>query len=314
MKVKSIPQPGDVLFFNSFDLETIVSGIAQTKIDPDANEATRTFGHVAIVISNLLALEAVPSDPDDMQSRIATLRDTTAIGKWTGSELRGGVRLIPIADLVVPIMHDEFEFVALRTLDVGDELVSNFTPFHRDVLPMLGSQYSIELLRQKTEARIPKALHRYLKSKFDWSSIPNDLATRIDIDPDLRTRIEKSLPDFSLPDAARTFFCSQAVIRCLRLSGIMPSDWGTDLVTPTGLYRLLVDHKWVDVSVLYRCAPDAKAFQNMSPMTHSASYTSTLAMTDLAIKQNAIALGAGLIDSSVEALSRLCEEVTKKLP
>jgi hypothetical protein len=314
MEVKSVPLPGDVLFFNSFDIGTIVSRIAQTKLDPDADGAIRTFGHVAIAISSLLALEAVPSDPEDMRGQTAVLKDTVAIGTWTGSELRGGVRLIPIADVVVPAMRGGKEMIVLRTLDVNEEALSKFTPFNPEVLRMLGSQYSIDLLRDKAGARVPKALIDFFGSKFDWTSAPIDLSTRIGVDREFRKRVEERLLDYSLPDAARTYFCSQAVIKCLKIAELVPNDLATDLTTPSGLYRLLVDRKWLDVSVFYRCAPDVKRYLHMTPSSHSASYTSTLAMTSVAIQQDAGGFGVAVIKSSLEAVARLCDGVMKKLP
>jgi len=59
--------------------------------------APRTFGHVAIAISDTLALEAVSFDPNDLQKKTVKLPSFTAkIGEWSGSELGAGVRLKPL--------------------------------------------------------------------------------------------------------------------------------------------------------------------------------------------------------------------------
>ena len=311
MKVQSVPRPGDVLFFNSLDVATCLSCLAQTKLDPDAQDAIRTFGHVAVAVTNLLALEAMPSDPGDVGSHPATFTETLAIGAWTGSELRAGVRLIPIADLVVPAMRSNKELTVLRTLDVDEEAPSSFNPYHTDVLRMLGSQYSVDILRASASNLMPKNLAAFINPKLDWTSVPADLATRIGIDSELRERIEARLPDYSFYDAARTYFCSQAVVRCLKIAGLLEKGVGTDLTTPTGLFRLLLNRKWLDVTVFYKCAPDAQKYLDMTPLAHSASYTFALAMTSLSIQQDAVDLGLGLIRSSLEAVTKKCNDYTR---
>jgi hypothetical protein len=56
---------------------------------------------VAIVIDRILALEAVPAPDPKLDKQSVRLPHTVEVGKWSRAELRGGVRLIPIADLAV---------------------------------------------------------------------------------------------------------------------------------------------------------------------------------------------------------------------
>lgn len=314
MESRSVPRAGDVLFCSSNDIGTFVSRLVQQRLDPDATGAARSFGHVAVVISNLLALEAVPSNPKDMRGQTATLKDTIAIGEWTGVELRGGVRLIPLADLVVPAMQRSEELMVLRSLDADEEALSTFSPHHPVVLRMLGSRYSIDELREQVVTWGPKNVMSFLASSMDWTSAPTDLATRVSLDPELRKSIEERFPHYSLFEVARTYFCSQAVIRCLRIVGLIPDDFATELTTPTGLYRLLTDRKWADVSALYKCAPDVRQYLGRTPSMHSNSYSSTLILTGFGIRKDVLGLELGFIKSSMEAITRLCDDIERRLP
>lgn len=301
INTRSVPQPGDVLFINSPELVTYASWFVQSWLDADANDATRSFGHVAIMITDLLALEAMPTDPKDM------------IGQWTGSKLREGVRLIPIADLIIPIMPSAEQLIVLRAPAVDEATLSNFTAPHPSVLQMLQSKYSIDMLRKEVEARAPKIVMNLFTSKFDWTSNPNDMTTRLNLDQELRSKIKNMLPDLSLPDVARTYFCSQAVIKCLKIAGLVPNDFANDLTTPTGLYKLLDDRKWDDVTAHYKCAPDVQQYLDMIPEAHAASYTEFLAMTVSATQEQAGKLGIEIIEKGLEAMSRKSNEIIKKL-
>jgi hypothetical protein len=57
MTNKPKPRPGDVTFVNSPDFETLMSRLGQIRLDyRDVKHSPRTFGHVAIAISELLAI------------------------------------------------------------------------------------------------------------------------------------------------------------------------------------------------------------------------------------------------------------------
>jgi hypothetical protein len=304
MQAKSIPRPGDVLFLNSPDVETFVSRFAQTKIDPNAVAATRTFGHVAVTITDVLAIEAVPTDPKDLIGKSPTLPHTVKIGEWTGSELRGGVRLIPIADLVIPEMRRGGHVVVLRTLDADEPKLSNFSPYHEGVQRILGSEYSIDVLKEQAGSIVPKALVDLIGPKFKWTSEPLDFATFVDVDPALRHRIEERLPSYALPEVARTYFCSQVAAKCLEFAGLIAEEITTALTTPSGLYRILIDLKWIDVTNLYLCDPYADRYLHRTPLAHSASYTSTLAMIGISIRSDAMDRALEFIKASLDAIGR----------
>jgi hypothetical protein len=65
MEASKTPKAGDLLFVRSKDFDTPFSVIFQKFIDRNACDTDRDFGHVAIAISEHLALEAVPAGKYD---------------------------------------------------------------------------------------------------------------------------------------------------------------------------------------------------------------------------------------------------------
>jgi hypothetical protein len=98
----SIPYKGAVIFINSSLRDTFASRLGQWLLDSIASDSPKTFGHTAIAINDTLAIEAMPADPADIAAISTPLPHTAKIAEWSGSELRAGVRLVPIADLIIP--------------------------------------------------------------------------------------------------------------------------------------------------------------------------------------------------------------------
>jgi hypothetical protein len=255
MRDEQRPEPGDVLFLNSPSTGAIstmvnrnkvshlvgrlLSGLVQKQLDPAPGN--KTFHHVAIVIDGLLALEAMPApNPEHREGRVFELPHTVEVGKWSGAELRGGVRLIPIADLVVPVMAPGGELVALRSADANMATQSTVTPLRSEIVRALGSQYSLQVLKDKAETDFPM-LTRLFGRWINLSSWPSDFATRVGVETSLRESLEARFPDFVLHEAARTYFCSQFVLHYLRITGLCEPDTGTETATPSGLHQLLLD-------------------------------------------------------------------------
>lgn len=301
MEDPELPQSGDVIFVGRPDIGTLASGLAQMAIDPDARRPRRLFGHAAVVVSPLVALEAYPA-ADELDGHSFELPHSVTRGQWTHAELRAGVRLIPIADIAIPAMKGGADLRVLRSADPPYTSGPPLTPGHQVVLTALGSQYSLGALTKAKglAAKLGPAVAR----KLAWTSVPNDLATRLGINDDLRKRVEAMMPEFMLPDAARTFFCSELVVVCLRAAKLLPDDAGTERITPTGLDHLLTNRGWTDVSSLYQCQPDTDTYLHMTPLGHSASYTETLAITELGTKQLALILQVEFLKASLDAFGR----------
>lgn len=275
------PQPGDVIFLNASDVKTLVNRIGQVLLDQDAAASPRTFGHVAIVVSDRLAIEAMPADPDDLTGQSPRLPHTAKIGPWTGAELRAGVRLIPIPDLIIPTIQQSAGLVVLRNPDIKDADLSQLSPFNDAVLRMLGSQYSIELLTKQAAAKLPEHLMGIIGPKLNWTSVPIDLASRLD--SETRRTIEKNFTNLARP-VARTYFCSQLVKNCLEVTSLIPGNVATEGTTPSGLYRKLNDRKWRNVTDEYFCEPEAETYRGRTRLSYTTDYTETLGHITLRVR------------------------------
>ena len=99
--------------------------------------------------------------------------------------------------------------------------------------------------------------------KFNWSSVPIGFATRLRLDQDLREKLASTVPNYVLPDAARTYYCSQLVVGCLNDADLLGPAQALETITPTGLYQLLVRRQWRDVSDIYRCVPETDRYLHM---------------------------------------------------
>ena len=63
------------------------------------------------------------------------------------------------------------------------------------------------------------------------------------LDAALREQIQTTLPD-----TARTYYCSQLVVTCLIVSSLLPDNVATEFITPTGPFQLLLNRNWTDRS------------------------------------------------------------------
>jgi hypothetical protein len=305
MTNKPKPRPGDVILVNSPNIETRMSRLWQIRDSP------RTFGHVAITISELLAIEAVPADPKDMIGKVPQLPQTAKFGDWSGVELRAGVRLIPIADLIIPAIRRSAEYVALRKLDADEKILSRLTAHHEDVLNMLGSQYSIDVLINNAARILPKSVIERVGPKINWSSIPIDLVSHFSAE--MRQSIATHFLDFVIPDVARTYFCSQLVIECLGLVELLSSNDTTTITTPSALYGKLHDRGWADVSDIYFCDPETELYLNQTKSDCKVRYLGILADVSSKIWIEANKIGVKSLEAHFKATNKMLDDMTSKL-
>ena len=222
-----------------------------------------------------LALEASPA-PNKLPKghEPPRLAATVEFGEWSDTELMGGVRLIPIADLVIPKMR---RLRRVRVLRAPEETGSAFALDYLDpqVLRRLGARYSIDVLRAKAAAII-RRLPKEVVAKFEWTSAPADIATYLDLDEELRVKIEQIIPGLDLPPAARAYFCSQLVVEVLELSGLRHARPMDAKMTPTGLATTLSREGWRDVSTLYRDGLSGGRYFGLSQGGVQAEYAKAL--------------------------------------
>ncbi len=313
MTFKMKPQVGDALFYEKKRIKSKASGLIQRIIDPSARKSDRTFEHVALTLSDTLALEAMPEDENKDQEKF-TLPHTVELGKWTKSELRAGVRLVPIPDFVVPVMGNENQFIALRPPRGREPAPEVLSPASQFVLNLVGSEYSLEVLKQRSaEVFGPHLTWLVGSTKSDWTSMPNDLGTRLDLSPDLRNQISTTLPNFKLVDVPRTYYCSQLVIAGLTEANSLSQEGPSEATTPTGLYKILLDQNWEDVSEAYRCSPDADRYHHMSPTGYAASYTTWLAILEVAMRQSAVNETYNVLEAMMDRANHFLEGVLTEL-
>jgi hypothetical protein len=294
---------GDVIFVNEPGKLSEILCELQRRLDPNAKQAALSFGHVAVAVDSILALEAYPEEQLPAGVR-PILGDTTEIGKWSKSELFAGVRLKPIADIVIPAVREGALLAVLRSPDPDGGTTDNrVTPFHPEVLRLLGSEYSIEEFKAKIPRVVMQSLEKVAGAKFAWKSTPDDFATRIGIDQELRRQVEALIPNFAMPAAARTFFCSQLIIECLIATNLLDAGPIWDGVTPSGLFKLLAERKWVEVTERYLCAPDTRYYHDMSPQTCAVGYAHTLHLTALARDQDVVRTQAEILDAAMRSAS-----------
>jgi hypothetical protein len=231
------PQRADVLFLHSRELSSRVSEFVQGALDPWVSRAERRFSHVVIALDDSFAIEAVP------EPSLKEREDHK--GKWTGVDLDPGVRLVALADVFIPASREQSVLRVLRPPEGSVAPDSVFGIMGPTIAVVMGSEYSIKMLKESVEAMLAAALPRML---FDWRSTPMDVASKLGIDEDLRVKIARTMPTYVPQLEARTYFCSQLVAQLLQLAGLMDAGTIPDRITPTGLFARLRHAGWRDVT------------------------------------------------------------------
>jgi hypothetical protein len=122
------PRSGDVLFTCEKGFARWASVQVQDRADPLARSSREKFTHVALAISDTMAVEAVPAPVTEADAasrgaiarflaRHAASRDVKKkvhLTAWTDVPLSFGVRCIPIADILVDARSQRFGLKVLR--------------------------------------------------------------------------------------------------------------------------------------------------------------------------------------------------------
>jgi hypothetical protein len=311
------PAKGDVLFFYGPGIGSKASGFIQLEIDPAAQTANLVFDHVAIAITDLLALEAVPA-PSISKGMEVRFEDPHAVelAEWSRVELRAGVRLVPIPDLLVPTLNTGGRLNVLRYPKVERAKLDEFDYTKPEIARLIGSAYSVDILQEEAEHRFGAALTDLVASKMQLSSLPNDVATKLGLTDELLLQMKEELPQYVVPAAARTFFCSKLVVFCLELSRILSKQRQSELTTPTGLYRILVEDRWHDVTEDHYAKAAIDEYSNRSPSLYRSSYYSALSLASLAAKQliagEHLDLTRALQDKGIKFFDKLAERLQRE--
>ena len=234
------PQALDVLFTGGKeDTASFLSLLLQPISDPGARRGTRRFAHVALVLDEWLALEAVP------------LGDAPETGAYSGAQLRAGVRLVPVHDLLHPLWGGGAPFAVLRSRH-ADIAGATLALESESIAEVMASEYSLTELRQAAEAKlrvVPDVVTAWLRGKIDWSSPQANLGAQL-VGDEVRRSLERTIPGFTFPFKTCTYFCSKLVAELLTKGGIAAFDRPPSSISPTGLFAVLTaSADWMDVTV-----------------------------------------------------------------
>jgi hypothetical protein len=147
--------------------------VVQWLFDDEAKEAERGFAHAAIAYNKDVALEAVPA-PDSEE------RNPTEKAFWTKVDLKFGVRVIPIQDLLMEAWKMKYDFVVLRSpraVMENPNLIDFLSP---SFAARVGSGYSLDDLKDPIAAYIGQELGT-LGDLANWSAPARDLATEMQL-------------------------------------------------------------------------------------------------------------------------------------
>jgi hypothetical protein len=269
------PQPLDLVFSGGKgEWQSVLSVALQPLSDETAKNAQRSFSHVSIVIDDRFALEAVPLD------------DYGAVGEFSGATLRGGVRIIPVLDLVVPLWQRGSSFIVLRHRNAS-HAASAFRLDSRSVLELLGSEYSLNGLRDAAETKLrvlPQRALDWLRQSFNWSSPPSNLGAAL-IDDQTRRSLERTIPGYTFPFKNCSYFCSKLAAEVVSTGGLAAFTDSLDRITPTGLYvRLAGSPDWSDATDSAYSDAGLRESAASSPASCRAAYESVVEGVDLALQ------------------------------
>jgi hypothetical protein len=220
------PQPGDVIFTYSGGKESFDSCVMQRLLFDRL--IGPWFSHVAVALDSSVVLEASTAPEDNAST-------------WSGVMLSGGVRLQLIPDLLA----SSTGYIALRHRSAKDLINSFGTQVPRIAL-MLGSGYSTRSLIEAARHASLILKHLVSEESFDWHASPDFIARTLRQDSELRAGIEKHLRAGESLAPEKEYFCSQLVGMLLWRASLIRSEPGT--ITPCGLFDLLKDADWQDVT------------------------------------------------------------------
>jgi hypothetical protein len=230
--IKPTPAAGDVILVRSPGKEALLNCLGQSLADPYAALRTPMFSHAAMVLDESFVVESYTTPEED---------DTS----WSGAPLGEGVRLRLLPDLLFSAVNTVV-WRAPTPLSVPNELDTN-SPL---MIALIGSKYSIARLRvaMASRAALGSLVNLVAGKRLDeWTSTPDDLGTKMGLDPEFRAQVSALLPGLVLPPAAQDFFCSDLVAKLLVRAQALPSN-APGMITPTGLHRYLPMLGWSEVT------------------------------------------------------------------
>lgn len=299
------PKPGDVLFTSQPDGETLLSWGVQSLVDRDARRAPRAIGHVAIVCTENVALESVPSE--DAQP---------AVGAWSGEVLSFGTRPILVGDLLVGARRSGARWWVLRRSEpLPPHTVNALSLASPEVMRLIGSGYSIESLKGLAEEKLRLKIPAALRNLFDWSAESTDLLARTELTDAHLEQIAQHVPGAVEYFQSHSFFCSQLVRHLLEHARLCEKGELDPQVTPSGLFVRLSKLGWRDMTGdAYSSEAVAGLEADSGALAHArACFAGARALHELALQQFVSKVTVDYIAARMNEVSRFCEDLTSRL-
>jgi hypothetical protein len=306
------PQRGDVLFIDDLDISAACSGFVQRQLDPLARGTDLTFEHVAIAIDDSFALEAMPAPKQVVESKPNEVAEQT-IGAWTEVRLESGVRIVPLPDILVPSWRHCTQLLVLRSPTPLPE-VGIFDLGSKEFLALIGSAYSVEPLKIAAEKAFSKIITNWIASKKSLSSPANNLAAKLGLKKEFLAKLAQELPNYEPLRELEPFFCSQLVLHVLTEAGAINTETPANAITPTGLYNLLSQLGWTEVTASDYSGKAISALATQSPTSYQAHYLTTRATIGVGRQLLGDTEHVKLMNALIKKSQNTLDDILKRVP
>jgi hypothetical protein len=226
------PQRGDVIFVYSGGKDGLVNVALQKWVFNKERDYGPWFSHVALALDDQIALEtSTPPSKDDPQT-------------WSGAQLKGGVRVIAIPDLLFGSKY----WRVLRSAEAAKLPKDAFLIPKPYISGLYGSKYSIKVFENyaREVAPLVAAASDISGHSAGWTSDPTDVAHKIG--EEFRKRVLEDFPNHKFIFKERTFYCSDLVRVILSVLEVVPEQDPQARVTPSSFFDQLKGYGWEDAT------------------------------------------------------------------
>lgn len=199
-----------------------------------------------------------------------------------------------------------------QDLPFDSQKLSSLNPY---VIALLGSEYSISVLKESVDTILPRIVATVLKDTgFNWSSEPEDLAAKLGIDDAFRQKVAEGILPYTPSFKSSTFFCSQLVGILLQHAGLIPQGSFKDAITPTGLYATLKNAEWRNVTESdYLCDVPDTSNESIAKASCVAAYLETMGAVHLNKNQAAVVEATKILEAAFKGMKDILDGADRLL-